>query len=171
MELREPEFRAERPRGSLAQLLDLERADLVAERLPGRGHVALDVVLRGLFRAAERLAPIGDGFLARPPLVVQAGVDDEARGAHELGGEVSRVRIRILVEAHLLAERLGVERPALAVGVDEAELAKLGQRHLLLQPAWEMEARLSFVQEERGHEGRAGFRGVVDNGPAYAGPP
>jgi len=60
---------------------------------------------------------------------VQAGVDYQPDGAEEFAGEAAIVVDRVLKEADLFAELLGVERPALTVGgvrVDDAELRQPG---------------------------------------------
>src|SRR3546814_11694462 len=78
-----------------------------------------------LFRPFDRL-------LAGPARVVDAGVDDEAGGAPQLHAEAAEIGIGIVVEAHVLAELLGLEAPALGIGCDAAELAE--GRHLTAQP-------------------------------------
>jgi len=113
VELAQVELRSEPGRRPRAQLLDAQLADLVGERLPGPGDVAIDLVddvvlaLRGV-----RLEEL-DRLLARPALVVQAGVDDEPHGAPHLVGELAELVVGILVEPHFLAEALAVQRPAL----------------------------------------------------------
>ena len=72
-------------------------------------------------------------LLARPLLRVQPGVDDEADGAQHLVLQAAVVVPRILIEADLLAEALGVERPSLDVrGEVEEMLAELGDAGQLL---------------------------------------
>ena len=64
---------------------------------------------------------------------MDAGVDDQADGAEEFAREAAVVADRVLVEADLLAELLGVERPALGVAGVAAVLAELGQAGELLR--------------------------------------
>ena len=47
---------------------------------------------------------------------MDAGIDHEASGAPELVGETAEVLIGIGEQAHLLAQALGIERPAFAEG-------------------------------------------------------
>ena len=65
-------------------------------------------------------------------LVVEAGVDHQADGAQHLVLQAAVVVVGVLVEADLLAEPLGVERPALDEGGVAALLAERRQRRQLL---------------------------------------
>ena len=56
-----------------------------------------------------------DHLLAGPVLGVDAGVDDQADGAQDVGFETAEVGVGVLVEADVLAEPLGVEPPAFGV--------------------------------------------------------
>src|SRR6266481_8918342 len=74
---------------------------------------------------------------------MDAGVDDEPDRAPHLIVERAEVRVRILVEAHVVAERLRVESPAFTEGVVPAvppEVGKirllLGQRDLQMMPGY-----------------------------------
>ena len=107
------EFGPQLFRRALAQLFDLELADLVGRGLAGPGDVAVDLVhdveigFRGV--VLEEL----DRLLARPSLFVHAGVDDEADGAPHLVGELAEFVVRILIEAHLISETFRIQAPAL----------------------------------------------------------
>ena len=119
--------------GARAQLQELQLADLVGERLARVGDVAVDLVDDvglGLGRVRHEVV---DGLLARPVHVVDAGVDDEAHGAPQVVGELPEARVRILVEAEVVAEPLGVERPAFDVGREAAGAPEHRQVGLLLR--------------------------------------
>ena len=73
-----------------------------------------------------------DHLLARPVLRVNAGIDDEADRAPHVGFEAAVVGVGVLVEADLLAEPLGVERPAFGERRVVALPAELGQAGELL---------------------------------------
>ena len=74
-----------------------------------------------------------DHLLAGPVLGVDAGIDHQAYGAPVIGFQSAVVRIRVLVEANLLAQPLGVERPALCVSRIVLVLAEVGQVVQLLR--------------------------------------
>src|SRR5690606_26015513 len=75
----------------------------------------------------------GLGPPAAPAEGVDPGVDHEASGAPGVeANHADAVEIG-LVEAHLLAEPLGVEGPALHEGGEAAVLAKCGERLELLR--------------------------------------
>ena len=93
--------------GAVAQLADLELAELVAERLGGPGDVAVGLGLDGGLVDGAGLAEEVDDLVAAPALGVDAGVDDQADGAEELAREPAVVADGVLVEADLLAELLG----------------------------------------------------------------
>ena len=65
-------------------------------------------------------------------LGVDAGVDHEADRAPHVGLQAAVVGVGVLVEADLLAQPLGVERPALGVGGVVGLLAEGGQAGQLL---------------------------------------
>src|SRR4029079_7823796 len=71
-------------------------------------------------------------------------------------------RVGVLVEAHVVTERLGVERPALGVGGVPAEAHERGKRLILLRDAdLEMVAGLALVEEQGRLRPRAPRRQVV----------
>src|SRR5438477_11876638 len=97
----------------LPQLQDLQLPDLVRERLRRHGDVAVGLHLYvELVDGRVRVEEIDD-LLPVPALRVQSGVDDETDRAEHLVLETPEVAVGVLVEADLLAEPLGVERPAL----------------------------------------------------------
>src|SRR5581483_7251367 len=112
-----------------SQLLDLELADLVRERLSWPGDVAIDLiddVVLGLRRVGlEEL----DRTIARPALRVHASVDHEPHCAPHLVGELAELRVRILIHAEIVAERFGVKTPALDER-GEVELMTAEARHV-----------------------------------------
>jgi hypothetical protein len=86
---------------------------------------------------------------------MHAGVDHQAHGAQHLVVQVAEIIFRLVEQAHLLAQRFGVQRPAFGEGVVAAELAEVRQAQLLHQRDVEVVARLAFVQEQRDHAGAA----------------
>ena len=65
-------------------------------------------------------------------LGVDAGVDHQADGAPDVGFEAAVIGVRVLVKADILAQMLGVERPALDVGRVFAVFAEGGDAGELL---------------------------------------
>ena len=76
-----------------------------------------------------------DHLLARPLLVVEAGIHHQPDGAQHLVLQMAVVAVGVLVEADLLAEPLGVERPAL----DEGGVARLLAERRQLGSSWAIE--------------------------------
>ncbi|EEF26769.1 conserved hypothetical protein [Ricinus communis] len=80
---------------------------------------------------------------------------------------------RIVIQAHLLAQRFRIQRPAFGVGsavrVLGAELAEVRQVQLLEQGGVQMVARHAFVQEQADHVDAAVFLRIVDHWPEHAG--
>src|SRR5688572_28865243 len=101
---------SQRALGLVAQILDGELADLVAERLPRPRHVADDLALGVVARSAE----VVDGLLPRPLSLVQPDVDHQACGAEQLGIQHVETSARCGIQAERYAQALRVERPALA---------------------------------------------------------
>ncbi len=168
MELGQAEFRPQRFGGALAQFGDLERADLVAQRLARPHHVAFDLALGQRFRIPQRIAVILDRLLARPALGVHAGVDHQPRRAQHLVVQVAEIIFRLVEQAHLLAQRFRIQRPAFRVGIVAAELAEVRQVQFLQQRDVEVVSRLAFMQEQRHHAGAAVLGRVVHHGPEHA---
>ena len=152
------EFGAELFLRALAELEDLELAELVGAGLRGPRDVAVGLGLD------ERLvdvvlAHVVDDLIAGPALRVDAGVDDEADGAEELGVEAAVVADGVLIEADFFAELLGVERPAFGVGAEAGVEAELGQAlELLLDGELHVMAGDAFVVGD-GFVDRAGCGG------------
>src|SRR3546814_16975871 len=114
----------------VAQLHDADLADHVAGRLAGIVDVALDL-LDDVALAHQRVfLEIVDRLLAAPALGVEAGVDHPPHRPQELRGEHAELRHGIAVEAHLLADPLGIKdtAPAIrAVAADEPEFGQAGR--------------------------------------------
>ena len=113
--------------GASAQLLDLQLAELVGERLARPGDVAVDLRLDLVERQRGVRGQVVDGLLARPAHRVDAGVDDEAAGAPHLVGQPAEVAVGIRVDARLEAQPLAVEPPALAERRDVGVAAEIRQ--------------------------------------------
>ena len=79
---------------------------------------------------------------------------------------------RVLVEAHLVAQRLGIERPAFDIGIVAAIALEIGKGGIFLgQADLEVMPRSALVHVERDHPGQepAGqIIGVVEEGPRTA---
>src|SRR5436190_2149894 len=103
----------------LAQAVDLAVADLVAAGLTGPGAIAVDLAGHLLGRGAVGFGEPSDRMVAGPALGVEAGVDDEAAGAEGDRLEVAEAAERIaLIDSELVAQLLGVERPAFRISVE-----------------------------------------------------
>src|SRR6266478_10068419 len=102
----------------------LALAQVVRQRLPRPGDVA--VHLGAELSLGERgvLPEVLDRLLARPALGMNAGVDDQARGAPDLVAEHAKALVGRVVQPHLEPELLAVQRPAFAVSGDVGELAE-----------------------------------------------
>src|SRR5207249_5871861 len=100
---------------------------LVRERLAGPGNVAVALRFHLVQRQRRARGHVVDGLLARPPLRMDSGVDDEAAGTPHLVRQPSEVVVRIGVEAGLEAEPLAIEAPSLAERGDIREAAKIRQ--------------------------------------------
>ena len=77
------------------------------------------------------------------------GVHHQPASAPHLVGEPAEVAVRVFVEAHLEAETLGVETPALAVGADSEVASELGQVEFLGERDLQVMAGHRLVQGER----------------------
>jgi xanthosine utilization system XapX-like protein len=144
VELAHVELRAQFLLGLGAQLLDLQLADLVSQRLPRPGDVALRLG-GGLGIALGRVvAHVLDHLLARPALAVQARVGDQADRTPQLVLQVAEVVVRIGVHAQRLAQRFGVQAPTFAEGAFAAPAAERRQvLQLDLQCDLEVMARMA----------------------------
>ena len=98
------EARSEPALGAGPQFTDLELTHLVPQCLSGPHDISIhlhdDVLIRFGGIGSEEV----DGLIAGPSHRVQAGVDDQADGAPHLIRELAKLRVRILVKTHLLAE-------------------------------------------------------------------
>ena len=116
------------------------------------------------------LGQVVEHLLARPAQGVYSGVDDEPAGPPDLVGQAAEVAVRILVDARLEPEVLGVEPPPLAKGREVVVAAEIGTRvHLGRERVLEVMTRHRLVQGERFErvEGPAGE--VVRVDPVDAG--
>ena len=150
MEIAIIEAIAELVHRALAQLHDLQLADHISRRLPRVDGIALD----RLADVAVRIGGVGlqivDRLFAAPALVMQAGVHHQPRRAPQLHAQPAEVGIRIGVEAHILAQRLGIQPPAFAIGGDAAELAEgRDALQLGLHRQLQMMAGQPFMIEQR----------------------
>ena len=169
MELADVELRAQRGFGLFAQPLDGHRAELVGQRLRRVGDVALDFG-GGVGAAHARVRQhVVDRPLAAPALGVEPGVDHQPHRPQHLVVERAPVLHRIGVEPHVVAQRLGIERPAFDEGGVAVEALERRQALVLLRQAdLEVVPRHAFVEVERGHAGDEAARevvGVVEEDP------
>ena len=110
--------------------------DLVAARLADHRAIALDLALGAGARETSRLDHVISALFAGPALGVQAGVDDEPRGAEQKGLQETRAAERIVrIDTELVGELLGIKRPAFAICGEEAELPQLRDVLRLLRKA------------------------------------
>ena len=91
----EVEARAQSGLRRRPQAIDLAVADLVAAGLAGPGAIAINLALDVAARAAVGGREPVDGVLTRPPLGMEAGVDDEAARAKGDRLEVAEAAERI----------------------------------------------------------------------------
>ena len=95
---------------------------------------------------------VRDRLLAGPVLGVEARVDHEAAGTEHLVAEAAEVVERVLLEARLPSEPLGIERPALDIRRERHHLAEDRQAlELLRDRDLEVVARHGLVVRERAH--------------------
>ena len=127
MEGADIEARTEPLLGAMAEIKNLELADLIAEPLSRPRDVAINFSLDGRFVSGAALAEIGHGLFAGPTFGVNSGVDDQTNRAHQFEIEAPIIRGRILKKPDLLTEGLGINRPAFCVGIIDDVEAKLGQ--------------------------------------------
>src|SRR3546814_3576083 len=115
---------AERGLGLAAQSIDLVMAHLVAAGLAGPGAISVDLALYFLDRRAVGGREPLDSVVAGPPLGVEPRVDDQPAGAERHGLEIAEPSQRIaFVDAELVGELLGIERPAFRIGVEGEQRA------------------------------------------------
>ncbi len=87
--------------GARSELADLHETEVVAQRLSGPRDVAVDLGRHLVQRQRGVGGEIVDRPLAAPAERVNAGIDDQARGAPGLVAEPAEVAVRIGVEAGL----------------------------------------------------------------------
>jgi hypothetical protein len=93
-------------------------ADLVAARLADHRAVALDLALAARLGEAGLFHHVGGRLLAAPAIVVNAGVDHQAHRAEQERLEIAGA-LDPVIAAQFIAQLLGIERPALAIGGNE----------------------------------------------------
>ncbi len=98
--------------GASAQREHLQLTDLVGQGLARHRNVPIDFVDDIVFRLGGVVFEKVYSLLARPPFVVDPGVDDEAHGAPHVVGELTKLRVRILVQPEVVTESLAVKAPA-----------------------------------------------------------
>ena len=101
---------------AVAQLQNLHLPDLVGQRLARPSNVAVHLGLHAGLIHVRVLVEVLDHLVAGPALGVDAGIDHQADGAPDVGFQAAVVGVGVLVEANVLAQPLGVERPSLRVG-------------------------------------------------------
>jgi hypothetical protein len=69
-----------------------------------------------------------DGPLSGPALGVNAGVYHQATGAPHLKSQTAKIVVGVILQAHLQAQVLSIERPALGKGGELGVAAKARQR-------------------------------------------
>src|SRR5581483_10673463 len=97
--------------GAVAQRENLELSELVRARLAGVRDVAVDLVDHVEPRLRGVVEEVRDGAVTRPAERMHPGVDDEPDGAPHLVAERPELRLRVVVHADRVAERLGVQPP------------------------------------------------------------
>jgi hypothetical protein len=153
VEAAQVETRTQRRFRALAQLDDLQFADLVGERLARPGNIAIDFGANLVHRQCGVRRP----EIAGPPRAsshrVHAGIDDQAASPPHLVDQAPKALIRGMVDAHFLAELFAVERPAFAERVREEARAKLRQvAKLARQCALQVMPGHGLVQRQRGQD-------------------
>src|SRR3546814_624518 len=115
------------------------------------------------FGGAERVVIIGDRLLAAPAIMVEAGVDDQARGAEHIGLQIAELAPRVVcVDAHLVGELFGIKAPALGIDRISGEAAEARDaRRLLRERDLVVMARRRFVIGQRRQRPRRVFGGVA----------
>ena len=120
----------ERRLGALALADDLAVADLVAAGLAGPAAIAVDFARDFLGLRAVVVDEEADALLAGPALGVEAGVDDQAARAEGDALEIAEAaRREVVIDAKLVGQLLGIERPAFGIGVERQQGAD--QRQLV----------------------------------------
>ncbi len=124
MEAAEIERRAECALRARAHAVDGFATHHVAARLAGDDAIAFDLRDCGAFGIAGGFRHGLDRLLATPALRVDAGVDDETRGAERGRLQIADAPKRIVfINAHLIGELFGIEPPAFDERAEEAERA------------------------------------------------
>ena len=146
--------------GEAAQPVDLAMADLVAAGLARPGAIAVDLALDVAARRAVGGREPLDRMVAGPALGVEPGVDHQPAGAERNRLKIAEPPERIaLVAAELVAELLGIERPAFRISVEGEQRAH--QRQAISIFALPDMARYALVIGEGGRREARPGRGVV----------
>jgi hypothetical protein len=97
--------------GTFAQFEEFELTDLVAASLRRPCNIPINFRLDCRFVDSAGFSHKLDGLVARPSVGVDSRVDYEAYSTPKFGGEATVLGSGILVEANLLPESFGVQRP------------------------------------------------------------
>nr|WP_232508378.1 hypothetical protein [Qipengyuania flava] len=132
-----------------AQLLDLQFADLVAQRLPRHRDVSGNFVFRIIARIAV-LDHVFDRLFAGPAERMHAGIDHQPHRALQFSVFQRLQPVdRIVIQAEFVAQAFGIECPALAIGGKPAVTQQIGQAFVLdREHHLEVMARIAFVHVE-----------------------
>src|SRR5215468_10667643 len=116
----------------IPQLAELQLPDFVAACLSRPCNVAIGLGLNRRFVNRSRLAHELHHLVSRPSLGVNSRIYHQPHRAEKLRGKPTIVGNRILVEADLLTELLGIESPAFGKGPEAQPLqAELRQSRQL----------------------------------------
>src|SRR6266508_5150005 len=146
---------------------NLTLADFVGQRLAGPDDVPIDFVNSLALAEPDVVEEELDRLLARPAQVMDAGVDDKSTASPRLIAEHAEARPRIGIEAQLVGESLGIQRPAFDEGVAQPPSAVAPKRGDILRFLGERDlqvvARDALVKgqcRQRVAWARAGFERV-----------
>src|SRR4029077_738479 len=120
-------FAAELGERAVAQFQNFKLAEFVRKCLRGNGDVAIGFGLHARLVFVRVRVEKVDHLLARPMLVMHAGIEHQADGAQHFIRQAAVIRVGILVEPDIFSETLGIERPALNVTGVAGLLAKWRQ--------------------------------------------
>ena len=151
MEVADVEPFAQRLFGAGADGAQADLANLVGEGLAGPADVALKLGLDIVRRQGGVVGETGAGLFDGPAHPVHAGVGDQTTGAPHLVAEAAEPLFGRAVEAHLLAEELRIQAPALGEGGDAGVAAEGGAGGcLLLQGDLQVMAGDGLMQRQGG---------------------
>src|SRR4029077_18928760 len=120
-------FAAELGARAVAQFQNFELAEFVRKGLRGNGDVAISLGLHTRLVFGRVRVKKVDHLLARPMLVMHAGIEHRADSAQHFIREAAVIRVGILIEADIFSEALGIKRPSFDVTGVAGLLAKRRQ--------------------------------------------